>query len=68
MFHGTEGYLAAQSELISLHIDMSTRRVSPMDPAIYERLEAVRAAHAVLPPPSNLGRVIEVRSRAAAPA
>ena len=30
MYHADEGYLAAQSEAISLHIDMTKRRVAPM--------------------------------------
>ena len=63
MFHGTDGYLAARSEVISLHIDMHTRRVAPMDPTIYARVEALAIAHAVLPPPENLSRTISIRKR-----
>lgn len=58
MYHAESGYLAAQSEVISLHIDMQTRRVAPMAAEIFERVDAVCAAHAQLPRPQNQGRVI----------
>jgi len=58
MFHADDGYLAAQSEVISLHIDMDKRRVAPMAPAVFEQAKRVRDAHAVLPAPDNLSRVI----------
>ena len=34
MYHATEGYLAATNELLSLHIDLTNRRVGPMVPEI----------------------------------
>lgn len=61
MYHADAGYLAARSELISLHIDMSVRRVSPMAPEIFERIDALRAAHAALPEPPNKSRTISIR-------
>ena len=61
MYHAEEGYLAARSELISLHIDMSVRRVSPMDPKIYERVAALREAHRALPAPPNQSRTIVIK-------
>lgn len=62
MFHATDGYLAATCEFLSLHIDLSTRRVSAMPENILARLADVAAAHAALPPPDKLGRVIKVPS------
>ena len=64
MYHGTEGYLAAQAEVISLHIDMSQRRVAAMAPEVLERMKAVQRAHAALPRPDNLGRTIEIKTPA----
>lgn len=64
MYHGTEGYLAATNELISLHIDLSVRRVGPMDPEVAQRVRAVREAHAFLPTPPGAGRVIGMKRRA----
>lgn len=60
MYHAGEGYLAATAEFMELHIDMSTRRVAPMPPDILARIEAVRDAHAVLPLPEGLGKVLHV--------
>jgi acyl-CoA thioester hydrolase len=60
MFHGTEGYLAATSEYMILHIDMSVRRVAPMDPDMVDWIGKVRDAHAALGTPNGLGKVMRV--------
>ena len=60
MFHETEGYLAATSEYMILHIDMSVRRVAPMAPGLITWIEQVRDAHAALPMPKGLGKVMQV--------
>lgn len=60
MYHADEGYLAAQSEAISLHIDMTKRRVAPMDADVFAQVQAVQLAHSVLPRPGNLSRVIRI--------
>ncbi|MEM9564022.1 MAG: thioesterase family protein [Actinomycetota bacterium] len=62
MHHGTEGWLAATNELLSMHIDNATRRSAPMAPEVQERLAVIRSAHANLPVPPQVGRVIGVRS------
>jgi acyl-CoA thioester hydrolase len=64
MYHGTEGYLASTNELMSLHISLATRRAAPMEPAILDRLAAIRAAHAALPPNPYTGRLIGLRAKA----
>ena len=48
--------LSATSENISLHIDMSIRRVAPFPPDIAGRLRAVADVHARLPRPEGAGR------------
>ena len=58
MYHATEGYLAATTEFMSLHVDLETRRVVPMPDAILDQLGGLMASHARLPRPENLGRVI----------
>ena len=58
MFHENEGYLAAQSEVIYLHIDLQTIRVVSMGAELFARIKAMCNAHSVLPKPSNLGRLI----------
>lgn len=58
MYHADEGWLAAGCELMSLHIDMSTRRTAPFPDDIMARLDQVAAAHAAIPPPERVGRRI----------
>jgi acyl-CoA thioester hydrolase len=61
MYHAGEGYLASTNELMSLHVDLATRRGAPMHPAILERLAAIQAAHDALPRPPQAGRRIGFR-------
>lgn len=63
MYHATEGYLAATNELLSLHIDLSVRRVGPMAADVAAWVGAVRDAHAALPLPDGIGRVIGMKRR-----
>lgn len=62
MHHGTEGWLAATNELMSMHISEETRRSAPMAPEVQERLAAIEAAHRQLPIPPQVGRVIGLSS------
>ena len=61
--HATEGWLATTSENMSLHIDMSVRRVAPFPPDIAERIRAVVEAHARLPQPEGIGRIIALPTK-----
>ena len=63
MYHAEKGYLAAEAEAITLHIDMSTRKVAPFHPQFQERIRAIYEAHRHLPLPANLGRQIRVSRR-----
>jgi acyl-CoA thioester hydrolase len=56
--HATEGWLSATSENMSVHIDMTRRKVAPFPPDIQTRIRAVADAHADLPRPDGLGRAI----------
>jgi acyl-CoA thioester hydrolase len=58
MYHAREGYLAATNELMSLHVDLATRRGAPMAPAVLGRLAAIKKAHDALPRPPQAGRRI----------
>jgi acyl-CoA thioester hydrolase len=55
MFHGEAGYLAATNELVSLHVSQTTRRGS--------RLGEIQRAHARLPRPPQVGRVMGLGAR-----
>jgi acyl-CoA thioester hydrolase len=58
MFHATEGYLAASQESLSSHVSLATRRTSPFPEDLLGRLAKIKAAHATLPRPWQLGHVI----------
>ena len=63
MYHAEKGFLAATNELMTVHISLETRRVAPMRADIGERIEALRARHALLPFPEQAGRIIAIRSK-----
>ena len=66
MYHADQGYLAATTELIVMHIDLAKRRSSPMPAEILGRVAMVRNSHQDLPIPSQVGRVIGIRRRSPA--
>jgi len=61
MFHAGEGFLAATCESLSAYVSQAARRVAPMPSALLERLSQVKAAHAALPRPWQVGHVISAR-------
>jgi acyl-CoA thioester hydrolase len=64
MYHVADGYLAATTEFLSLHVDLSTRRVAPMPETVLDRLADILKSHEALPVPESVGRIIKVTSRA----
>jgi acyl-CoA thioester hydrolase len=58
-----DGWLAATSEQLSLHIDMSGPKVASFPADIMANIEAMRAAHASLPMPERAGRSIGIRRK-----
>ena len=63
--HATEGWLSATSENMSLHMDMTARRVAPFPSDIRERIQAVLGTHATAPRPEGIGRSIAMPSKVA---
>jgi acyl-CoA thioester hydrolase len=63
MYHAEKGYLAATNELLSLHIDLATRRVGAMGPGILQKLQEVMDSHKKLETPAGAGRVLGMRKR-----
>jgi len=61
MFHAGEGFLAASCESLSAYVGQAARRVAPMPSALLERLTQVKAAHAALPRPWQIGHVISAK-------
>jgi len=59
MYHASEGYLASACEFLSLHVDLSARRVTPLPGSILDRLTDLLRVHEMMPPSDNIGRVIK---------
>ena len=62
MYHGDEGYLAAATEWLVIHVDMNARRSAPFPDDIVARLREIGDAHAALPVPPEVGRVISLNA------
>nr|WP_293863205.1 thioesterase family protein [uncultured Alsobacter sp.] len=60
MRHATESWLAAAAESMNLHVDMGERKVRPFPPDVLATMAIMKAAHAALPRPVLLGRVMAV--------
>mgnify|MGYP000323949692 CR=1 FL=1 len=60
MNHLGEGWAAAGNELMSLHMDMSARKVAPMHPDIQANLAELMSDHAALPVPPEVGRAMGI--------
>ena len=58
-----EGWLAATSENLMLHVDMAGPKVAPFPADVQAKIEAMRAAHAALPVPERAGRSIGIRRK-----
>ncbi len=63
MTHAVEGYLAATTELLGLHVDLAGPRAAPMPEAALAAVARVLAEHRTLPAPPELGRRIAIRRR-----
>jgi len=61
--HATEGWISATSENITLHIDMTARKVAPFPRDIQARIAAVLETHAGLPRPDGIGRKVAMPAR-----
>lgn len=64
LFHAVEGWVAATSENLALHVDMDARKTAPFDQDICKRLTQLKNSHARLPRPEAAGRRIEMPEKA----
>jgi acyl-CoA thioester hydrolase len=62
MYHHDSDRLAATSEWMGIHIDMETRRSAIFPDDIARRLGEISDAHADLPAPPGIGRVISLKA------
>ena len=56
-----DGWVAATSENMTLHVDLSGPRVAPFPEAVRGRIEAMAKSHAALPRPERAGRPVGSR-------
>ncbi len=63
MRHATEGWLSATSENMSLHMDMTARKVAAFRPDINANVQALAAAHSGLERPDGIGRKIAMPAK-----
>jgi len=58
MYHAEEGFLAATNECLSLHMDMSVRRVAPIPEAQRQLLSEIMTQQSHLGRPDRVGRLM----------
>ena len=56
LFHAEDGWVAATSENMSLHVDMTARKTAAFPAAVTRRLAEMKASHSRLPRPEAAGR------------
>ena len=61
MYHGGSGDLLAVTEQMLLHVDMKSAKTCPIEPQVYEALDAIWRAHKEMPRPEEAGRQMEIR-------
>ncbi|HET8830732.1 MAG TPA: thioesterase family protein [Casimicrobiaceae bacterium] len=61
MHHATKDHIVATSELLAMHVNMTTRRGEPFSSGAQALLAQVKGAHARLPLPPQVGRKIGIR-------
>ena len=60
MYHGPDGFLSCFTEQLVAHVDMETRRTSPMSQTTLDMLEEMKRAQAGLPLPRGIGEAIRI--------
>jgi acyl-CoA thioester hydrolase len=60
LFHAIEGWISATSENMTLHVDMTAKKVAPFPPSILRTFARMKAAHSQLPRPEAAGRRISM--------
>jgi len=63
LFHAENGWVAATSENMSLHVDMTSRKTAAFPPSVVRRLAAMKASHSRLPRPEAAGRRIAMPAK-----
>jgi acyl-CoA thioester hydrolase len=63
LVHATEGWVSATCETMTLHVDMTNKKVAPWPGNVMGALEQMQTAHARLPIPDSAGRSVAMPKR-----
>lgn len=63
MYHKEQGYLAATSEQLALHVDLNTRRSGAFPKHVLDKLDAMATTHLRLEAPSQVGHQIGIKRK-----
>ena len=63
MYHKEQGYLAATSEQLALHVDLNTRRSGAFPQHVLDQLDAMATTHLRLEAPSQVGHRIGIKRK-----
>jgi acyl-CoA thioester hydrolase len=64
LFHAHDGWMAATSENMSLHVDMAVPKSMPFSAEVAARIAKMQASHAMLPRPEAAGRRVGMPRKA----
>lgn len=63
LVHATEGWVSATCETMTLHVDMTTKKVAPWSGSVTRLIERLKVAHADLPRPEAAGRSVKMPAK-----
>jgi len=63
VFNADQNYRAAVSEQLDIHVDLVSRRSTPLPPDLLASLQTIVQAHATLPAADKLGRCVTTERR-----
>jgi acyl-CoA thioester hydrolase len=63
LVHATENWVSATCETMTLHVDMTAKKVAPFPGSILTLLERLKRAHADLPRPDGAGRSVAMPNK-----
>jgi acyl-CoA thioester hydrolase len=63
MYHKEQGYLAATSEQLALHVDLNTRRSGAFPQHVLDKLDAMANTHLRLDAPVQVGHRIGIKRK-----
>ena len=63
LVHATENWVSATCETMTLHVDMTAKKVAPFPDSVIRLIERMKVAHAGLPKPDGAGRSVAMPKR-----